>query len=125
MRSKWMLVVVLMFGINLGIAISAYAQGTPAASGGGWLAMVLPMIPMIWQSVAPLATAWVTKMVNEASIHVPREFQVIIVGLLGALGAGFASSMDPVVTGATALGGAVSQFYAGASSKTLRTEPTL
>lgn len=125
MRNKWWLVVAVLWGINLGMGISAYAQGAPAAPGvPGWMAMIVPLIPAIWQTVGPLATAWLTGIANQYKVYVPRQLQVVLVAIFGALGAGLASGLDPVTTSMTAISGGVSQFYAGADAKSLRTEPS-
>jgi len=126
MRSKWFLAAAVLFGINLGLGINAFAQGTPIPSStAGWITVALSIVTMIWPSISPLATAWITGAVNKYKIHVPQPFQVVAVAVLGALMSGFSSGLDPVITGVATVGGVTSQLYAGASAKTLKTEPPL
>lgn len=122
-----------VLGLNVGLAATGYSQDFSALKDGltlkGLMMMILPLLPVLWQAVSPLAIAAITKGVNMVmSKYVPREVQVILASVLGGVLAGTASAaagdFNGVVTAGTTIAGGVSQVYtATPPEKLLTTAP--
>ena len=79
------------------------------------------LVPLLWSQFGPLVIRMLTGVVNKVTTaYVPRELQVVLSGLLGAVLAGL--SGDPVPVMAVAGGaGIVSQLYTMADPKVMKT----
>jgi len=120
-----LLLLAALVGLVFGLSLKAYAQGAPLEPPNGLDARSIlhTLIPVLWASMGPLVMAALTKGVNQVSgRYVPRSLQVILSGLLGAIGAGFADGGATVA--ATAIAGGATQVYAGVAPETLRTSST-
>lgn len=94
-----------------------------------WKATLLPtlvqgssvLVPLLWAQLGPIAVRAITSIVNKVSTqYVPREWQVILSAVLGAVISGLSGDDVPVM--AVAAGsGVVSQLYTMANPKTWRT----
>lgn len=116
-----LLVVAVIVGALVSFAVQAAEEAAPGTSGGldlnGSLMNVL--IPVLWASIGPLVISWITKAVNAVSGRfIPRQVQVVLSSVLGAIGAGLADGGATIA--ATAATGAASQVYAGVQPETLR-----
>lgn len=90
-----------------------------------WKSMLLQgssvIVPLMWSQVGPLAIRTITQLVNAFSQqYVPREWQVVLSAVLGAIMAGLAGD-PPAVMGLGAVAGIVSQKLAGADPKWMKT----
>lgn len=89
------------------------------------------LVPLLWSQFGPLAIRFLTGLANHANRYVPREWQVVLSAVLGALASamsvdgGMVSAVSSVggatVTGLGAVAGIVSQKLAGADPKWMKT----
>jgi len=111
-------------GAMILVAVAAQAQTAepaPTYDLKGLIDMaVKTLIPSLWLAVGPIAVAGITKLVNSMSTaYVPRPIQVILSGIVSAIGAGLSGDISPVTGMAS---GAIAQVYAATAPKTLLTE---
>lgn len=78
------------------------------------------IVPLIWAQVGPLAIRYLTGLVNDSKKYLPREWQIVISAVLGAVLTGLSGDSIPAM-GFGAVAGIVSQKLAGANPKWMRT----
>lgn len=79
------------------------------------------LVPLLWAQLGPIAIRAITSIVNGISTqYVPREWQVVLSAVLGAVVAGLSGESASVMALAGS-GGAVAQLYTMANPKTWRT----
>jgi len=103
----------------------AFAQEAAVSAEPSWKPLldmaIKSLVPALWMAVGPVAVAAITKQVNKYTMaYVPRELQVVLSGLIGAVGAGLTGSPEMAVTGM--VGGASAQVYAATPPAKLLTE---
>ena len=78
------------------------------------------LVPLLWSQFGPLAIRFLTGLANQANRYVPREWQQVVSGVLGALLAGLSGDSAAGI-GLGAVAGVVSQRLAGADPTWMRT----
>jgi len=117
-----MIVIAILTALSVSLSVHAYAQQMTVKpdSDFDFRGLLTMLLPAIWASVGPLVLSAITKVVNTTMhAYVPRPAQVIVSGIIGAVGAGLVDG--GVSAAATAVSGGASQIYAATKPSTLRT----
>ena len=115
-------VFVWALAVNLILSTLGYAEdpAPPRSMATQLLDMVLlSVLPALWAAVGPMATAAITKGVNQLGAYVPRPVQVVLSSVITAVLAGLTGD----AVGAAAGAGAAGQILAATKPETLLTTP--